>query len=171
KPCGKRVTVGEALKDLPPAGASGDPLHDLPERRSERVMALIRRIPKNGGSRTEQDFQLECHKRCDGFKHLFGRLSWYVVAPTMTTGCFNPSKGRFLHPFEDRAITMREAAILQGFDPGYFFSLARGKTGVAEMIGNALPPPFSKHHALVIKAIIERRREQLRRRRLVRLRR
>ncbi len=73
-------------------------------------------------------------------------MAWDDVAPTITSGCFNPSKGRFLHPEEDRAITMREAALLQGFPPDYWFPHNK-KIAVALMIGNALPPPFIAAHA------------------------
>ncbi len=62
----------------------------------------------------------------------------------------NPSKGRFLHPSMNRAITLREAAVLQGFPRSYFFSLSKGKFAVAEMIGNALPPEFIRRHACTI---------------------
>lgn len=147
-----RRTVRETIAALPPAGRSGDPLHDLAETRQARVQALIRRIPKDGGSRTDlsQADQLNCHVRCDGFHDVYGRMSWDDVAPTITGGCVNPSKGRFLHPSSDRAITLREAALLQGFPPDYHFSLRRGKYYAAEMIGNALPPAFVKAHAAAI---------------------
>ena len=69
-------------------------------------------------------------------------MAWEEVAPTITSGCVNPSKGRFLHPEEHRAITLREAALLQGFPEDYWFSLERGKYAAARMIGNALPPPL-----------------------------
>ena len=84
---------------------------------------LIRRIPRNGGSRTDLTtrYQLQCHQKCNGFKDIYGRMSWDVIAPTITSGCFNPSKGRFLHPSQNRAITIREAAMLQGFPRSYFF--------------------------------------------------
>ena len=72
--------------------------------------------------------------------HVYGRMAWDDVAPTITSGCINPSKGRYTHPEQDRAITLREAALLQGFTKRYSFSLRRGKYAVAEMIGNALPP-------------------------------
>jgi len=78
-------------------------------------------------------------------------MAWGNVAPTITSGCFNPSKGRFLHPEEDRAITMREAALLQGFPKRYKFPVNRGKIAIALMIGNALPPPFIAAHAAVIR--------------------
>lgn len=140
-----RSTVKEAIADLPKAGMSGDPLHDYPEERSEKIKKLISLIPKNGGSRSDlpEEYWLECHKRYpSGFKDVYGRMRWDDVAPTITGGCHNPSKGRFLHPEEDRAITLREAALLQSFPQDYFFSLRRGKDSVALMIGNALPPKF-----------------------------
>lgn len=142
-------TVRDVIGELPKAGASGDPLHDSPERRSPRVMELIRLIPKDGGSRNDlpEEYRLECHKRCNGFKDVYGRMAWDRPAPTITSGCFNPSKGRFLHPEEDRAITMREAALLQGFPIDYKFTPVGNKTAVALMIGNALPPPFIAAHA------------------------
>ena len=144
----KRVTVWDALSNLPKAGESGDPPHDIPERRCARVMHIIKNIPKDGGSRTAlpPELQLPCHTRCNGFTDIYGRLSWRKVAPTITSGCFNPSKGRFLHPVEDRAITIREAALLQGFPQTYTFDPQIGKQALAKMIGNALPPPFIAAH-------------------------
>lgn len=143
------ATVRDAIGSMPMAGKSGDPLHDLPERRSERVRRVIAAIPKNGGSRSalEPGLTLECHKATDGFKDVYGRMSWDLPAPTITGGCFNPSKGRFLHPEEDRCISLREAALLQGFDASYHFSLEKGKQAAARMIGNALPPAFVAVHA------------------------
>lgn len=143
------LTVRDAIGDLPKAGMSGDPVHDMPERRTAGVKALICRIPKDGGSRTDlpKEDQLECHKKCDGFKDVYGRMAWGKPAPTITSGCFNPSKGRFLHPEENRAITMREASLLQGFPIDYKFPFTRNKSALAAMIGNALPPEFIRHHA------------------------
>jgi DNA (cytosine-5)-methyltransferase 1 len=82
-----------------------------------------------------------------GFKDVYGRMPWDRLGPTITGGCTNPSKGRFLHPEEDRAITLREAARLQTFPEDYRFSLRRGKVAAALMIGNALPPEFVRRHA------------------------
>ena len=144
------TTVREAIADLKPAGRSGDPLHDIPENRTPKVRAMIGMIPKNGGSRTDLPlrFRLPCHKRFPkGFKDVYGRMKWDAVSPTITGGCTNPSKGRFLHPEENRAITLREAALLQSFPVDYRFSLSRGKDGVALMIGNALPPEFIRRQA------------------------
>lgn len=152
------VTVKSAIGKLPKAGESGDPIHDMHENRTPRIKALISQIPKNGGSRTDlpEELQLDCHKKCNGFKDVYGRMSWNSVAPTITSGCFNPSKGRFLHPEEDRAITMREAALLQGFPRKYKFPDTRSKLAIALMIGNALPPPFIRAHSLSLaKAIVD----------------
>jgi len=158
-PTHRRQTVWSAIGQLPEAGRSGDPLHDFPEHRSSRVLELIAKIPKNGGSRADlgQDNQLPCHQRTNGFKDIYGRMAWCDVAPTLTTGCSNPSKGRFLHPEKNRAITLREAALLQAFPKHYKFSLRKGKSGVAEMIGNALPPKFLEAHAREIAKVLTRR--------------
>ncbi|HHW44998.1 MAG TPA: DNA cytosine methyltransferase [Desulfotomaculum sp.] len=150
-------TVRDAIGSLPKAGESGDPVHDMPEHRTPKVMEIIRRIPKNGGSRTDlpEEFQLECHKRCNGFKDVYGRMAWDDLAPTITSGCHNPSKGRFLHPEENRAITMREAALLQGFPRRYKFPIVNNKSAVALMIGNALPPPFIAAHGRSIRRTLQ----------------
>jgi len=149
----KRKTVRDAIGHLPPPGGTGDRLHDLPEKRSRRVLELIKRIPKDGGSRLDagEEFQLACHKKCCGFKDVYGRMAWDDVAPTITSGCVNPSKGRFLHPEQDRAITLREAALLQSFPEDYYFPVERGKFPVAALIGNALPPEFVRRFALCIR--------------------
>jgi DNA (cytosine-5)-methyltransferase 1 len=150
--CGTRQTVKDAIGELPAAGASGDPLHDLAENRSERIKQLIRAIPADGGGRLDLplDQQLACHRDFDGFKDVYGRMRWDQPAPTITGGCHNPSKGRFLHPTEDRAITLREAALLQGFPPEYHFSLDRGKIAAAAMIGNAVPPDLAAAQAATL---------------------
>lgn len=153
-------TVRDTIGNLPKAGSSGDPVHDLKENRTPKVTEMIRLIPKNGGSRLDlpRRFQLDCHKKCDGFKDVYGRMSWDDVAPTITGGCFNPSKGRFLHPVENRAITMREASLLQGFPRRYKFPETKNKATVSLMIGNALPPPFIAAHARSLrKALLAKR--------------
>lgn len=145
-------TVRNAIGSMKGAGRSGDPLHDILEKRTAKVQALIREIPKNGGSRGDlpKSWQLPCHKKCDGFNDIYGRMAWDEVSPTITSGCFNPSKGRFLHPCRNRTITIREAALLQGFPRSYFFDPSMGKQAIALMIGNALPPEFIRRHALEI---------------------
>ncbi|WP_082477518.1 DNA cytosine methyltransferase [Methylobacterium sp. Leaf93] len=143
------MTVRDAIALLPEPGRSGDALHDLPERRSERIKTLIQAIPQNGGSRRDlpDSSKLACHMRTNGFSDVYGRMSWDLPSPTITGGCYNPSKGRFLHPVADRAITLREAAILQGFPPDYKFDITHGREAISLMIGNALPPPFISAHA------------------------
>lgn len=157
-PSKKRRTVRQAFRALYKLGLVDDLLQRIPEVRNKRVSKLIRKIPKDGGSRTDlpAKWQLKCHKRCDGFRDVYGRMAWDDVAPTITSGCINPSKGRFLHPARNRAINLREASVLQGFPPSYFFSLARGKYRVAEMLGNAVPPPFSKMQALAIREFLQK---------------
>ncbi len=147
----KTRTVADAIRGLPIPGRSGDPLHDEPENRSLHVRKIISMIPRDGGSRSElpKEYWLDCHKRNKGcFNDVYGRMSWASVAPTITGGCHNPSKGRFIHPEEDRAITLREAALLQSFPIDYKFSLRRGKESAALMIGNALPPELIRRHAI-----------------------
>lgn len=149
----QRKTVRDAISHLTDSTLTDDPLHFDKSKRSQRIQQLIKAIPKDGGSRTSlsKDLRLKCHENHDGFYDVYGRMKWDDVAPTITGGCVNPSKGRFLHPTEDRAITLREAALLQSFPPNYIFSMSRGKYAAAQMIGNALPPLFSKLQAEVIK--------------------
>lgn len=145
----RQRTVAEAIRRMPPPYSSKDPVHNYPVRRTDRVMSIIRRIPKDGGSRTDlpEKAQLKCHQGFDGFKDVYGRMAWHEPAPTITSGCINPSKGRYLHPQADRAITLREAAKLQGFPKSYEFDMRRGYYRAAQMIGNAFPPKFAEHHA------------------------
>ncbi len=150
----RHFTVRDAIGQMPSPGESGDILHDHGERRSEVVRRRIAAVPADGGGRTDlpEDHQLECHRReKPGWYDVYGRMAWDQTAPTITGGCINPSKGRFLHPVEDRAITLREAALLQGFPDNYGFPLHRGKYKAAELIGNALPPSFVSRHAKVLR--------------------
>ena len=149
----KEKTVRMAIGGLKPAGCSGDTLHDVPEKRSPEMGRWIALVPKNGGSRLDlpEEMQRPCHRRSDGYKDVYGRMAWDRVAPTITGGCFNPSKGRFLHPEENRNITMREAALLQGFPKSFRLPTGTTKTKAAQMIGNALPPEFVRRQAVSIR--------------------
>jgi DNA (cytosine-5)-methyltransferase 1 len=145
-------TVRDAIGHLETAGRSGDILHDIPEKRTPAMMARIRATPKDGGSRRDlpPELQCACHLRRGGYFDVYGRMAWDKVSPTITSGCINPSKGRFLHPEENRAITLREAALLQTFPQEYQFCIERGKDHVARQIGNAFPPDLIKPIARII---------------------
>ena len=155
------ITVRECLDAvrLAPVGKAGDPLHDHVPNRAPHVAEIIHNIPKDGGSRASlpEHLILDCHKdKKSGFRDVYGRMSWDKVSPTMTGGCGNPSKGRYLHPEEDRAISLREAALFQTFPADYWFDLSEGRGKVALMIGNALPPEFIRRHAVEItKALLD----------------
>lgn len=148
-----KLDVRSAIAHLELPSGSTDLLHAVPEKRSEKVRKLIRAVPRDGGSRSELPprFWLNCHRRSSGFTDVYGRMSWSDLAPTITSGCTNPSKGRFLHPDQNRAITLREAALLQGFPATYKFEVGHGKEAISLMIGNALPPPFIAAHARALK--------------------
>jgi DNA (cytosine-5)-methyltransferase 1 len=142
------ATVRDAIGSLSAPGSLDDALH-VRTQRAARIEALIRKIPRDGGSRAAlgKNGQLACHKRTNGFRDVYGRMAWDRPAPTITGGCINPSKGRFLHPVAHRAITLREAALLQDFPKHYRFPLSSGTYAVAQMIGNAFPPAFAACHA------------------------
>jgi len=150
QPVAFHSTVQDCLSSMPIPGSADDPLHDYIPTRAEKVQAMISLIPKDGGSRKDlpKEYWLPCHlKGAGGYLDVYGRMSWGKVSPTITGGCISPSKGRFLHPDQDRAITLREAATLQTFPKNYYFSLSAGRDHAALMIGNALPPKFIKVHA------------------------
>jgi len=145
---GKFKTVKEAIGNLPAVedGVSHplDPLHrarKLTDLNKKRILAT-----KEGGSWRDWDdsLKLECHKKENGkeFGSVYGRMKWNDVAPTMTTYCTGLGNGRFGHPEQNRAITLREAALLQSFprnydfiDPESVFSAPK----IARHIGNAVP--------------------------------
>lgn len=148
-PISSALTVRDALEGLPPPEESDDPLHNHGEKRTRRIRNLIADIPHDGGGQKDlpRRRRLRCHKRSNGFFDVYGRMAWDKPSPTITSGCINPSKGRFLHPDQDRAITLREAALLQSFPPDYQIPLSAGKYKAADLIGNAIPPAFVASHA------------------------
>ncbi len=157
KPTETKKTVSQTITGLHTPGTGDDPLHDYPVKRTQKVMEMISLIPKDGGSRKDlpKKYWLPCHlKYPNGFRDVYGRMKWDDVAPTITGGCINPSKGRFLHPEENRAITLREAALLQTFPKDYKFPTDIARDKIALMIGNALPPEYIRQHAEQIKSVI-----------------
>lgn len=138
-----RRSVLEAISDLEPLGpgqqSQTDPLHRA-RRHSKLALQRLQAIPKDGGSRRSLPpaLRLVCHSDDNSFPDVYGRMSWSNVAPTLTTGCTDVTKGRFAHPEQDRSITPREAARLQTFPDDYAF--IGNSTQLARQIGNAVPP-------------------------------
>jgi DNA (cytosine-5)-methyltransferase 1 len=157
---GPRLTVRSAIGSLPEPKKSDDPIHRSLSVHSEAVMERIRKTPKDGGSRMDlgPDAQLPCHRNFGGYKDVYGRMAWDKPSVTITRFSINPSKGRYIHPEQDREVTLREVSLLQTFPPDYKFPLdGFGRGAVASMIGEALPPRFAeqlgehiKRHLLVV---------------------
>lgn len=131
-------------------------LHQMRQKLSPKVLSRVKRIPKDGGSRRHlgKRNQLRCHKKNIGFNDVYGRLSWDKVACTITRSCHNPSKGRYLHPEEDRGLTLYEAMLIQGFPRDYKLPCASGIGKTASLIGEAFPPPFAKAQAIHIRNLL-----------------
>jgi len=89
-------------------------------------------------SREDIDFRLPCHGNgYKGHMDVYGRIRLAQPGPTITTGCFNPSKGRFLHPWKNHGISIRHSARFQTFPEDFFFE--GGLTSQARQVGNAVP--------------------------------
>lgn len=153
----KTVTVRDVFRKLDNS-CKNDLMHTIYPNHTDRIKKLISLIPKDGGSRRDlpKRYQLNCHKKKNvGFNDVYGRLAWDAVSSTITGGCLSPSKGRFLHPSEDRCISAREAASLQTFPSDYKFIADMPKAKLALLIGNALPPEFTRIQALNIRKHIK----------------
>jgi len=119
---------------------------------SEKNLKRMKKTRKNGGSWLDwtDDISLKRdHYSGNGFKDNYGRMSWDKPAPTITTKFFSISNGRFGHPEENRAISIREGATLQTFPKNYVF-YAKSIRTTARMIGNAVPPEYAKRIGEVI---------------------
>ena len=152
----RRKTVRAAIGKLPSSESEHAPLlHRMRQNLSPSVLARVAQIPKDGGSRRSlsPEHQLKCHQYKVGFNDVYGRMSWDSVAPTLTRCCHNPSKGRFLHPTENRGITLLEAMLLQGFPATYKF-LGTGIGKIASMIGELLPPQLAKAQGEHIRGLL-----------------
>lgn len=149
KPQGEAVpTVRQAIGHLRPIAAGrsdpDDPLHVSASLMNINLARI--RESKQGG--TWRDWPVEmrakCHRRKSGMTYagVYGRMSWDEPSPTMTTQCFSFGSGRFGHPDQDRAISLREAALLQSFPKNYEFLPGGERPSLAELgrwIGNAVP--------------------------------
>lgn len=149
------LTVKDAIGGLRKLrSGEADPNDELHKARTHDPIALerLRHIPKDGGSRFSlpRHLVLPCHMGHEGHRDVYGRMHWSKPAPTITSGCTNITRGRFAHPEQNRAITEREALMLQGFPKT---ATVRGHHGQrALQIGNAVPPPLSAAAAHQVKS-------------------
>lgn len=111
----------------------------------------IKSTDHDGGDRRNwpEKLKLECYKTHNGHYDVYGRMTWNKPAPTITTRFVSYSNGRYGHPEQNRAISLREGATIQSFPIDYIFhSSSQGK--IAQMIGNAVPPEMAKKIGLQI---------------------
>ncbi|MFG1785827.1 DNA cytosine methyltransferase [Rhodococcus oryzae] len=148
------MTVRKAIGELPVirhgTASSIDPLHKS-RTLSDVNLARIK-ASAQGGTWADwpEELRAPCHTRQSGstFRNVYARMSWDEPAPTITTMSYNFGTGRFGHPAQDRAISLREAAILQGFPPEYKFAGLDDKiefVPLGRLIGNAVPPVLGRY--------------------------
>jgi DNA (cytosine-5)-methyltransferase 1 len=157
------MTVREVLKDLPPIGA-GEAHPEVPNHRTRALTEInYRRLQsaKPGESNAYMldtefgDLSLECHRKVNErlndrcFGDVYTRMRPNRPSPTITTKCHSVSNGRFGHydVSQVRAISLREAALLQSFPMDYVFHPGDEIEPVARMIGNAVPPKLAQFFA------------------------
>lgn len=150
---GSSLTVADAISGLPRLEAGeayrDDQLHSACRLSPKNLQRI--RASKPGGTWRDwpEELRANCHLKETGetYPAVYGRMRWDEPAPTMTTQCFGYGNGRFGHPEQDRAITLREAAILQSFPASYSF-LPEGERAsfakVGMLIGNAVPPKLGE---------------------------
>ena len=159
------VTVEDTIKNLEPLKHGEQSKKDLIHRANRLSDKNLKRVKQSipGGTWRDwdEDLLLECHKKDSGktYVSVYGRMKWNEPAPTMTTHCVGIGNGRFGHPEQDRAISLREAALFQTFPVDYQF-VAQGEKFIVKTlsthIGNAVPPRLGE----VIAESIERHLEQ-----------
>lgn len=158
--CLKPKTVKQAIGRLRSLSAGesapGDKLHVSANLSPVNYERILHSIP--GGTWRDWPKRLinNCHKAESGktFSGVYGRMEWDRPAPTMTTQCYGFGNGRFGHPDQDRAITLREAAILQSFPKSYKFIEKKEQVNfkvLGRLIGNAVPVDLSKAIAQSLK--------------------
>jgi DNA (cytosine-5-)-methyltransferase len=140
----KKWKTAEVIMNLPEIKSGeeflGEGVHNhISNKLTDINIRRIRHIRENGGNRNNlpDDLILDCHKRNKGHGDVYGILDISKPSVTITGGCMTFSKGRFGHPTQDRALSAREAAMLQSFDDDYIFVGSRGE--LAKQIGNAVP--------------------------------
>lgn len=158
------LTFRHAVKGLPRT-PTGRNWHIGRNPRPETIIRY-QHVPHDGGNRFQMQESLDAAglgrlvPRCwrekpTGTTDVFGRLYWNRPAFTIRTEFFKPEKGRYLHPEEDRPITIREAARCMGFDDDFVFPLDQKWTEVAKQIGNAVPPPLAERIAEALAAHLD----------------
>ena len=152
--------VWDVISDLEPLEAGetnqNDPYHKaagLSELNLQRIKAS-----KQGGTWRDWPDELvaQCHKQKSGnsYASIYGRMKWDTPSPTITTQYFGFGNGRFGHPEQDRAISLREAARIQIFPDNYEFVHPDGPHTIriiGRFIGNAVPVKLARVIARSIK--------------------
>lgn len=151
------VSVRSALRALAENRVEDDEL-DISRAMSAMVRRRVSAVPV-GGTRFDlpPELQLACHVRLDtgprSATGSYGRIKLDGPAPTMTTRCTTPACGTFIHPTEDRGLTLREAASIQTFPHGYRFAGTYGE--IERQIGNAVPVRMASELAKVIVSLLD----------------
>lgn len=151
---GKKQTVGDVIgeKNRFPKVEAGHRdntafMHTVAGLKEINLKRLSQ-TEKDGGTRLayfDSDLAIDCHKNDNvNFKDSYGRMWWDRPSPTITTKFFSISNGRFAHPEENRAISLREGATLQSFPKTYVFKTTSSIAKTARMIGNAVPPKYAE---------------------------
>jgi DNA (cytosine-5)-methyltransferase 1 len=136
-------TVREAISHLPPIAAGGT-CRTVSNHKAAAITPLnlkrLKKTPRDGGGRTDwsKSLRLKCHEGYEGHTDVYGRMKWDAPAPTLTCRCFSISNGRYGHPRQHRAMSLREAACLQSF-PETFEFFGESQRSIGEQIGNAVP--------------------------------
>lgn len=154
------LSVEDTIGHLKPisAGASDphDPLHAASALSEINMKRMKASTPGGTWRDWPEDLRAACHTKATGktYPSVYGRMEWEKPSPTITGQCYGFGNGRFGHPEQHRAISLREAALLQSF-PGDFRFVesenAVSMKSVGQMIGNAVPPKLGEAvgHAIV----------------------
>ncbi len=157
-------TVRDAIGDLPPIEAGGaaadDPLHRCSELSANNVKRMLASRPGGSWRDWDDDLVTPCHRRetGQGYSSVYGRMKWDEPAPTITTQFFGFGNGRFGHPEQDRAISLREGALIQTFPRDYAFVPEGQKVEIktlGRLIGNAVPVGLGRAIARRIRAHLD----------------
>ena len=140
------VTVGDVIRNLPRINSGGISHKDSIHRAKNLSPLNLDRIKQSKPKGTWRDWDVQllpnCYKKVSGqsYTSVYGRMSWDEVAPTITTQFLNYGSGRFGHPEQNRALSVREGALLQTFPNDYDFGEDISLTKIGRHIGNAVPP-------------------------------